>query len=229
MSGEATMRVLLLRAYDVKSYQLSGPAWMDTERYEIAAKIPAGATKEQVPGMLQALLTERFHGAVHRESSELSVYGLVVAKGGPKLKPAAPDNPDVTPGQPEPMPKMTVGKDGFPEFPPGYNKNSGLAFAQGMKIWSKNRTMDSLADLLSGQSDRPVLDMTGLQGGYEFTLSFRFERMKTASGEGAEVTEFPGELVHAAVQSQLGLKLEPRKAPVEILVVDQIEKLPTGN
>lgn len=87
----ATLRALLMTAYDVKGYQISGPAWLASERYDIAAKVPAGATQEQVDVMWQNLLLERFGLRLHHESKEFKVEELVVAKGGPKLKETAQD------------------------------------------------------------------------------------------------------------------------------------------
>ena len=79
------MKTLLMRAYELKSYQIAGPAWMDSERYEIAAKIPAGSTPREVPFLLRTLLAERFHLVAHNETRQLSIYELAIAKSGPKF------------------------------------------------------------------------------------------------------------------------------------------------
>src|SRR5579863_9583054 len=91
LSGVATLKVLVMRAYGLKDYQVSGPAWMDSERYEIAAKIPAGATRSQVSLMLQGLLADRFGLAIHRETRELPIFALLVGKNGPKLRASDPN------------------------------------------------------------------------------------------------------------------------------------------
>ena len=155
-----------------------------------------------------------------------------MAKGGPKVKEAQADDPAAASGQ-GPMPKTTVGKDGFPEFPPGYHRNISVTRAQGMKIWSKNRTMDDLAGMLLPQTDRPVVDMTGLKGHYEFTLTFRFDNATGARDANADpnpkVPESSADTLFTAIQKQLGLKFDPRKAPVDMLVVDHVELKPTEN
>jgi len=98
----ATLKVMLLTAYDVKNYQISGPAWLDTERYDAIAKVPADGTKEQVRVMWQNLLAERFGLIVHHESREFQVEELVVAKGGPKLKETSWDTAEpMPPGPPQ--------------------------------------------------------------------------------------------------------------------------------
>src|SRR5580704_16362130 len=86
LSGVASLKALLMRAYEVKSYQIAGPAWMESERYEIDAKIPAGADQRQVSLMLQSLLTERFQLAAHRETKVFPIYAMVMGKDGPKFK-----------------------------------------------------------------------------------------------------------------------------------------------
>src|ERR1039458_5970133 len=90
-NGGGSLKRLILTAYKLKPYQVSGPDWMDSVRFDILSKIPEGGTKDQVPEMLQALLAERFKLTAHRETKEQPVYGLVVGKDGPKLKPSVPD------------------------------------------------------------------------------------------------------------------------------------------
>ena len=121
LHGAASLKTLLMRAYRLKDYQIGGPAWMDSERYEIAAKIPGGATRREAL-MLQSLLAQRFGLTVHRENRELAMYALEVAKAGPKLKVSAtdgagPDSADTTVFSP----KLTKGSDGFPEIAGGQN------------------------------------------------------------------------------------------------------------
>ena len=117
MSGSATLKTLLMRAYGMKSYQISGPAWMESERYEIAAKIPAGTTKEEAALMLRSLLADRFGLAAHRETKELPIFALVAGKSGPKLKPSAAAGQSGTAGAG--APKLVRGADGLPDIAPG--------------------------------------------------------------------------------------------------------------
>jgi uncharacterized protein (TIGR03435 family) len=161
----ARLKDLLLTAYDVKAYQVSGPVWLDTERYDIVAKVPPGATKEQVRVMWQSLLAERFGLKLHHESKEFKVEDLVVATGGHKLKESVVDDPDA-----EGPPKMD--KNGDLTGPglvwiikPGPNGQTvhGVARAQ---------PLSKLTVTIGGQIHRPVLDKTGLTGKYDFTLDF---------------------------------------------------------
>jgi uncharacterized protein (TIGR03435 family) len=123
---------LLLTAYNVRSYQISGPDWLAGERFDIYATVPAGATKEQLSLMLQHLLEERFRLAVHHETRPMTVYDLIVAKGGPKMRehvnvPAPPGG--VEPAAPPAPPKFELDKDGFPALPasggPEYGHDAG--------------------------------------------------------------------------------------------------------
>ena len=240
VAGIANMKTLLRWAYGLHPYQISGPAWIESERYEIAAKLPQGATKEQVPAMLQALLAERFGLVAHRESRELPVYSLVVAKGGAKLKESAAGEDG------RGAPRLVRGANGYPELAPGTDVPRSYQVVLGgsdgllYKLWARRETTQQLADRLSSQLNRAVVDRTGLAGGYDFALSWT---MDAAGGTvprtdpppdeiemyNSSVLTDPGLSLFNAVQSQLGLKLESGKGPVQILVVDQLQKTPTGN
>lgn len=254
LSGVATFKALLMRAYDLRSYQISGPLWVESERYEIAAKIPAGAGREQVSRMLQSLLAERFGLAAHKETRMLPIFALLPAKGGGKLKPSPP----VDPGTPAPtvaddgtlarrdVPKLARGPDGFPDLLAGSNvPRSYQAVVAGpdgilYKLWARRETMQQLAERLSSQLNRPVIDMTCLRDQYDFTLAWAME----SAGGGVPRTDPPPDQIEmlgtpvmsdpdlslfTALQTQLGLRLEPRKGPLEILIVDRAERTPTGN
>jgi uncharacterized protein (TIGR03435 family) len=248
LAGTTSLKALLMRAYAVKSYQVSGPAWMDTELYEIAAKIPPGATKEQVALMVQDLLMERFHLAVHRETKEVPMYALRVGKNGPRLKEsdpaaAAEDEKAAAEGA-LPRPKVTMGADGFPQIPadakmPGtfVLTLSGGEFTR-TKLFARHQTMDELADTIGGYVNRPVQNLTEIKGQYDFTLAFESEPMafaRAARPAGASPDGAPpapadtGPTIFAAVQEQLGLRLEQTRGPVEMLIVDRVEKVPTEN
>jgi uncharacterized protein (TIGR03435 family) len=234
-----------MRAYGLKDYQVSGPAWMDAERYEIAAKIRDGATRPQVSLMLQSLLAERFGLAVHRETRELAVYALVAGKGGTKLKASDP-NDTAADEATRFSPKFTKGADGFPEIaggeklPRSYEIVVGGSDGLMYKLWAHRETMEQLADRLSAQLNRPVVDMTELKDTYDFALTWTTEN----GGAGiprtgpppdeidmhnGPILSEPGLSIFAALQAQLGLKLEQRRGPLEMLIVDKAEKVPTGN
>jgi uncharacterized protein (TIGR03435 family) len=182
---------VLCEAYRVFLYQLSGgPAWLETDRFDISAVIPAGTQRNQVPLMLQALLVDRFRLALHREMREMSVYALVVSKNGPKFKAAQSST------------GISSHSDGGPIH---------VTAAIGM---------DGFANYLSQRLDRPVLDQTGLKGPFEITMDWAPDSLQRP-GAGDDLS---GPSIFTALQEQLGLKLEGRRAPIEILVIDRAEK-----
>jgi uncharacterized protein (TIGR03435 family) len=261
----SSLRDLLMDAYSMKRHQIAGPDWLDAQRFDVVAKVPDGATKEQVRIMLQNLLADRFKLAVHRETKELPMYALVVGGGkGPRLKesavadapPAA--NPASKDGEsPGPMGGLKIGADGCPETPAVMAirpANFQVMTPNGACMISNGQSIPGLADQLSNQFDRPVVDMTGLKGKYDIKLRFDPSSMPGLGGMGgmmkgapmpadgmparrgdgtgrdpnAEERE-PAPSIFAALQEQLGLKLEARKGSVDLLVVDHIEKTPTEN
>ena len=222
---------LLMRAYNVKRYEISGPDWLDSTRFDISAKIPPGTTKEQFRLMQQNLLAERFKLTLHHEKKQMQMYELTVARNGPKLKESvpAPKGDDATP-KAQAREKLTLGSDGFPVLPP--NENVMAVMAGG---WARRQqfgeTVDQLAQFLSGRLGHPVINATGLTGKYDIVLSWvdglgidGTPLAPAAAPDGSE----PMPTLIQAVQS-LGLKLEQKKGPVDILVVDHMEKTPAEN
>jgi|SRR5271157_2291386 len=191
-----TLREILTEAYEIKDYQLVGPDWLSSERFDIVAKAPLGTgDDEKLAPLMRTLLIERFKLETHHETKELPVYGLVAAKGGFKLQ--------------------EVDAKG------GSSMNSSSHEAGG-ELTAKKTTMERLAEWMSRYVDRPVVDMTGLTGAYDFTLKYSRED----KGETATVTH---PILPLAIQEQLGLRLEKRTAPIQILVVDHAEKVPVEN
>jgi uncharacterized protein (TIGR03435 family) len=198
-----TLKFLVVHAYGVLAYQVSGgPGWMNTDRWDIRAK--AGNSKvrvqsEQFLTMLRALLADRFQLKVHSETKEMYVFALVVAKNGPKLT---------------------------PHTGPGQDTRVGW----GSLSLQKGGTA-ALAYWLSRQLGRTVVDKTELEGEYNFTLEWQPE-----PGGGVETLGLPPDprtsppadmnrpSIFTAVQEQLGLRLDARKGPVEIIVIDHAEK-----
>jgi uncharacterized protein (TIGR03435 family) len=225
---------LILMAYDLKLYQLSGVSMFEGERYNINAKVPEGATNEQFRRMCQHLLVERFGLKFHREQKEMPAYELVVAKGGPKFResPTEEPRPAESAAPPPGPPKFAMGKDGFPELPPG---RAGTIMFNGMATRRAVReTMAQLAASLSNQVGRPVADATGLTGKYDFVLNWTLRGPAAppppGSEPGAPVALDPqGPTIFSALQEQLGLRLESKKGSFEIMVVDKVEKTPTEN
>lgn len=217
--SNVTLKLLIARAYQVKDFQVTGPDWLDSEGYDVMAIIPDKTPKEQVPIMLQKLLADRFKLAVHIEKRELPVYALALGKNGPKLKEAEP--------------------------PPGALR---MMFGpKGMQLQG-NITLDALTNALSNLMNHPVIDATGLKGAYDVSLEFTPDESSMnprMSGKMAAIHAGPAgdgkspsdgleensqaPSIFSAVQESLGLKLEGRKAPLDIVIVDHAEKTPTEN
>ena len=245
-----SMSELLMRAYDVERDQITGPGWMETERFSISAKVPEGATKEQFLQMLQNLLAERFKMAAHREQKEMAVLELQIGKGGSKLKEStaepAPSVPDAPPPPAGPI-RMRMDAEGYPVPPPGRNV---MMFMNGRaRYQAVQQPIENLVSMISSQLGKPVIDATGLKGKYDFTLSFAMNIGMVPAGMlvgpppppppggggggGPELAGGPdgdtGPSLQGALQQQLGLKLESKKGLVETVVIDHLEKVPTEN
>jgi uncharacterized protein (TIGR03435 family) len=219
------LSILVMRAYGLNaSHPSSAPGWLDDQRFDVAAKMPPGITEEQFSLMLRNLLAERFKLAVHHEKKEMPVYDLVVAKNGPRLKESAPhaatkeEAAAIAPGQP-----LKKDQDGYPVIPPG----SDIVMSMGAghaRLRLDNESPAKFAEMIAGQLQRPVIDATGLKGKYDFMLSWIPEHRG-----GSAPDDDSGPTLEAAIQAQLGLRLESKKAMVDFLVIDHAEKVPTGN
>jgi uncharacterized protein (TIGR03435 family) len=229
----ATLRGLLMTAYDVKEYQVSGPPWLNTERYDILVKVTEGATKEQVSVMWQNLLAERFGVMLHHEPKEFQVEELVIAKGGHKLKETTVD----------PAAELDPG-------PPKFDNKSGELAGPGFvstfraggqaHTVAKAQPLSKLTAMLGGVLRRPVLDKTGLTGKYDFSIEFNIDLRgfglpppgpggPAPAAAPVDSAGEPGPDLAAAVQQQLGLRLVGGKANLDVLVIDKAEKVPTDN
>jgi uncharacterized protein (TIGR03435 family) len=215
----ATVRFLLYEGYGgINSNQvLNEPAWAATDSFDIEAKVlPADVptlakmTFEQRRTMFQAILVERFKLAVHHETRVMPVYVLTVAKGGPKFKETAPDDAATT----TPRRRGTMVNNG--------------------KITSTDAQLSTLVTILSRRLGRTVVDKTGLTGNYDFTLEYADDDVGSpspppdSSAAGVASTPDSRGSIFTALQEQMGLKLESTKAPVDVVVIDHIEK-PTEN
>ena len=264
--GFVSLNDLICAAYKVKDYQVSGPDWIVGmgNRFDILAKIPEGATKDQVPEMLQALLAERFKLAIHHDTKERSVYALVVGKGGSKLKESPPDPPapaaaeksDGPPGEAAAAPaaaanppfKVQRNSDGSAGTATmhGPDGDAKMSFGpNGIHMELEKMTMEKLAEMLGRFVDRPVVDMTELKGNYQVALDLALEDLKNvarkfgaavpgvgpSSGDAGLPSDAASDPTGSVFTSvlQLGLKLEPRKMPLDLIVLDHIEKMPTEN
>jgi uncharacterized protein (TIGR03435 family) len=193
-----TVMELIRLAYTVKDYQIQrAPEWLDSERYDIAAKVSGGNSKnlEEERAVARELLEGRFQLATHRETKQVGVYFLLVAKSGSKLTPH---------------------NDGT-----GSGSRKSCGHLIGTRL-----TADTIATVLSRQLEREVLNRTGLPGKFDFKLEWTPDSgpcPSTADGDAGVLPSF-----NAAVQQQLGLRLESGKGPMEVLMIDHVER-PSGN
>src|SRR5215471_8198500 len=171
--GLATLRDLIFVAYELPSFQISSKAPLDQERFDLVAKVPEGATKEQFRAMMRNLLTERFHFKAHMETREFPAYELVVAKSGLKLKAGAHPPPQA---------------DGFPVLP---LDRPGLAWTMStsggytlVRLRAQQQLISALARSLGMPDDRPVVDKTGMMERYDFL--FEYSRPQSGVSAGAE-------------------------------------------
>jgi uncharacterized protein (TIGR03435 family) len=264
------LRSLMTLAYGVKPYQITGPDWMSTTRFDIVGKMPEGSKKEDAPQMLQTLLEERFKLTTHRASAEHPVLALVVGKGGPKLKASVEKPVAIDESAPlKPGELKMDGSDGPVRIKVDMTTGGSIIdmglqgkmsfrlnpATQTMHVDFSMTTMGGFANMitqlfeqLGGTGGRQVVDMTGIKGNYDATVELSLmEMVAMAKAAGADIPAGApgaaggrGDVSVAsdpggggtspadAVQS-MGLKLESRKAMVDQLIVDHIEKTPTEN
>jgi uncharacterized protein (TIGR03435 family) len=186
--------------------------------------MPPATTREQFRAMLRNLLVERFRMGSRRETRELAGFALTPAKAGAKLKAAAPVSGEGA------EPVLKSGADGFFVAPERPGMFLQLTLAQGVRCTFRQTTMTTLAAALERWLKRPVEDATGLPGAYDFRMDFASEGLDMGSGRipvSAGSGETPPDL-HSALAS-LGLKLEGKKTPVEMVVIEHVERTPTAN
>lgn len=195
-----TLKRCIRGAYDVQESQIvGGPKWVEEDRYDIEAKAAGPAGGHELMAMLQSLLAERFKLAFHRETRDVPGYALVAGRGGIKAKRSQPDA--------------------------GSKSNSSRT-----EIDAEACSMRQLALKLSEVIHLPVADSTGIEGAFDFQLKFTPDDMQAKPPSGGDkpgavpVDPANGPSIFAALQEQLGLKLEARKVPTEVLVIDRAEK-----
>jgi uncharacterized protein (TIGR03435 family) len=218
-----TLKFLIRLAYDVQDFQITGgPSWITSDKYDVEARAE-GASKDDMRSMteeqrkadmerrrqmIQALLADRFKLALHKESKDGPIYALVVAKAGLKIKELPPDP---NPPDPKTMPDKPDPKH---PFRGGMRMGRGELTGTGIKL-------TFLAEALSNQVGRKVVDQTGLKGDYTFELKWTPDENQ---GDASASSDVNGPSIFTAIQEQLGLKLEAQKAPVDLLVIDHAEK-----
>ena len=216
-----SLKLLIMQAYRVLDFQVSGgPSWIEGDRFDIEARAEAGAVPpptgppdptrpDRMALMMQSLLEERFQLKLHRETRELLVYTLVVGKDGSKMQ-------------------ATV--DGRPG-PGGLNAGSARTSGVpgGVEMTASGISMATLSTMVSQQVRRPVIDITNLTGLFDLTLKWSPQANSSAlvpagGPEPPPPVEPSGPSIFTALQEQLGLKLESTKGPVEVLIIDSVQK-----
>jgi len=234
-----TIRDYISMGYSVKLNQISGPDWITTERFDIAATLPEGSRPDQVPSMMQTLLEDRFELKTHREKKEFPVYALRVSTGGLKTAEVASD-PGI--GQSDAKTPQTFTRQGSGRgISLDLGHGSSFNFANN-RFEAKKVTMASLASMLERFLERPVVDLTGVNGSYDvaFDLSpedYRMMLIRAATAAGLVMSPdalraLDGSPTPASLfdgLARFGLKLEAHRAPLDVLVVDSIRKTPTEN
>jgi uncharacterized protein (TIGR03435 family) len=208
VANNCPIKLMIQVAYRVKADQIvGGPAWLDTDQYDMDAKAEKSSNADELHVMLINMLVDRLQLKFHHEKKEMRMYGLTVDKGGPKVKAHEAANAG------EPWIDLAVEK-----------------FLH-MKMTATSAPMDYFAFRLSQFMDLPVVDLTGLHGGYDFTLEYTRD-LPPGFPEGGKINgeepDSSGPTIFAAVKQQLGLELKAQRGPVEVIVIDHAEK-PTAN
>ena len=226
------LTVLIRQAWNVGGPDLlRGPGSMDSARYYIVAKVPAGASRDEFNSMLRQLLIERLDLKFHQEAKDnRPVLELVVAKGGPKMKAAEPPPAD----GPPPAKQIVVDTDGSFGLAPGYPKLMMYGTSDRLRLVARMEGIDTLAEALQNPLGEGVVDKTGLAGKYDFKLVWALPaniRRGTAAPDGGTAlsAEDAGPTLEQALKEQLGLEVRRAKATLEVLVVDSFNKIPTDN
>jgi uncharacterized protein (TIGR03435 family) len=233
---QVSLKEAVRYAYGVKFYQVVGPDWLAGERFDISGKVPQGASREQVPEMVKSLLEDRFQMKAHREPKEMAVYAMVQLPGGSKMR-EVPADPESSGG---PESAIQRAAQGGPEgvslaFGPG----SYFKFAD-QKIEARKVSMVNFIDVLGRFVDRPLVDETRLPGRYDLDVQltendYNAMLIRSAISAGVQLPPQALRFLDSADGSlgfalkPIGLKLESKKAPVEVIVVDSILKRPTEN
>ena len=193
-------------AYNVQPYQVTGPDWTNNQTFDIFAKAAGTVQEPELRAMMQTLLADRFKLVIHREIKELPVYEMTIAKGGHKLTSSASE-----------------GESNF-----GPPKGGGGKMA----VHADRTSMAQWADLLSQPLQSPVVDKTGLKGNFDFSVDLMNYIPLDANGKQSpeSVPETDrATIVMMAIQQQLGLKLDLKKGPIDRIVIDSADKIPTEN
>lgn len=238
-----SLQRLLLRAFDLpfslRDSRLVGPPWLENQKFDIVAKIPPASSPEQVNRMLQNLLIERFALKFHHETREFRGFELVVAKGGVKMQESGePTGPHAAPeppanGKGPAVMVMSKDKDGLPQLPPG--RKGALMMSMGSdhtRRTARLQVMTEIAQFCESVLNVPVIDRTGLTGTYDYNLDFSTGGHIESAADGSSIPSSSpdvGAPPLVVAIGRLGLKLEKKKFPIDVIVIDQVTKTPIEN
>jgi uncharacterized protein (TIGR03435 family) len=218
--GKAELLSLILYAYNVNTFQVQSRIPLDRDAFDLVAKVPEGATKEDLRAMLQNLLTDRFNLKARVEKREFDSAVLVVAPGGLKMAPSG------LKGTPVPTGRTSACE--FPVFPasrPGYV--SKFTLVHGVTVAcavARQQSVANLADMLHQFNDMPVVDGTGMADKFDFTLEYSVGLSASSDAEPGDAAD-----LSRALKQQLGLQIVRRKTPFDFVVVESVDRLPTEN
>jgi uncharacterized protein (TIGR03435 family) len=233
-----TLKDYISMGYSVKLNQISGPDWITTDRFDIAATLPAGSGSDQVPGMMQTLLEDRFELKTHREKREFPVYALRVSSGGLKAT-EVPGDPAEPSDAKTPQAFTRQGSGRGISIDLGHG--SSFNFANN-RFEAKKVSMAALASMLERFLERPVVNLSDVKGAYDVAFDLSPEdyrtmliRAATAAGlvmspdalRALDTSPMPPSLIDGL--AKFGLKLEAHRTPLDVLVVDSLRKTPTDN
>ncbi len=213
------LRNMIRNAYGVQGFQIvGGPDWVNTDRWDIVAKAEGDVPREQMSAMMQALLADRFNLVIHRETREMPIYALRLARGdgafGPQLRRSVTDCAALM--------ADARARGGTPPSRVNGRVSCGMSINNGrMEVNADG--MPNLVRNLAPIVGRIVVDKTGLTGSFDLDLTWAPEA-QAGSSESATPTAIDGPSIFTAMQEQLGLKLEPQRGPVDVLVIDSAER-----
>lgn len=223
-AANVTVKMLIQYAYGIELFQISGgPDWIGSDLFDVTAKPEGSADRDHVMPMLQSLLAERFNLVVRRDTKEKQVYVLLVAKDGPKFKESNESDPNI----------IDLGGRGSPPGAPRRPRVTKLR--RGLLVAQEADVME-LAYRLSSILGSMVVDKTGLTGKYDLKVEWQpdenqvamFQAMRVPEGYGAPAPDPLGPSLFTALHDQLGLQLDSEKGPVEMLVIERVER-PSAN
>lgn len=220
-----SLQQLILRAYGLQPHQLYGPSWMNSERFDVQATFPGGATTNQLPEMLQSLLTERFGLKSHSEKREFQGFALVVNQKGARLEPGPSD--ETAPGAVKITSALErTGRDLDKLWSDDFGGCVMSPIAGGFRADCRKVSMPLLAQVLASNLRTPVIDLTAMAGNFKISLDFP---VQVPLGDGSSPEAIPTGSALVSSIRRAGLRLERRKMLVSVMVVDAAWRKPTEN